>query len=101
MSALGRKRTSAPFPKADIPQMPPRLGPHGRMAAMGFEPQTARLRSVLNLQQAWPLRSCPRSWRTVGYPHMHTLRFALAAALALAATGLTACDRSHESGASQ
>ena len=32
---------------------------------------------------------------------MPTLRLALAAALALAATGLTACDRSHESGASQ
>lgn len=32
---------------------------------------------------------------------MPTLRLVLAAALALAATGLTACDRSHESGASQ
>jgi uncharacterized protein YjbJ (UPF0337 family) len=32
---------------------------------------------------------------------MPTFRFALVAALALAATELTACDRSHESGASQ
>jgi uncharacterized protein YjbJ (UPF0337 family) len=32
---------------------------------------------------------------------MPTIRFALVATLALAATGLTACDRSHESGASQ
>jgi uncharacterized protein YjbJ (UPF0337 family) len=32
---------------------------------------------------------------------MPTIRPILVAALALAATGLTACDRSHESGASQ
>ncbi|HEX5377277.1 MAG TPA: CsbD family protein [Phenylobacterium sp.] len=32
---------------------------------------------------------------------MPTLRFAVVAALALAATGLTACDRSHESGETQ
>lgn len=32
---------------------------------------------------------------------MPTIRTALVAALALAATGLTACDRSHESGESQ
>lgn len=32
---------------------------------------------------------------------MPTLRFGLAAALALATVGLNACDRSHESGASQ
>lgn len=32
---------------------------------------------------------------------MPTHRFALIAALALAAAGLTGCDRSHESGASQ
>jgi uncharacterized protein YjbJ (UPF0337 family) len=32
---------------------------------------------------------------------MPSLRLALVAALALAGAGLTACDRSHESGASQ